>query len=296
VFKAACAVNSQRRWCLTGTPIQNSLDDFGALLSFLNIYPFKEKSKFDFWVTNPLKARKAHSMQKLKDLIGATCLRRTKKTLEKSCKLPERIDRIEKVRLHEKDEQLYAFFKTKCSQLAEDLSKPKISSLAGIQCKEGNLLSLINFLRLICDHGERLLPQAALNAWFARDSTLVNWQMMQSSRKSCCVCEILFEEADSIASNGHELHCQHWICVSCTIQAEGTSIGDDDCPKCANSSDCRNYSSSPNITGVDLPPSVKVEALVRNLHSEQSAETRMSSSKPVKRSQIATVFKPDESA
>jgi SNF2 family DNA or RNA helicase len=296
VFKAACAVNSQRRWCLTGTPIQNSLDDFGALLSFLNIYPFKEKSKFDFWITNPLKAQRAHSMQKLKDLIRATCLRRTKKILEKSCKLPVRIDRIEKVKLHEKDEQLYAFFRTKCSQLAEDLSKPKISSLAGIQCKEGNILSLINFLRLICDHGERLLPQAALNAWFARDSNLVNWQMMQNSRKRCCVCEIDFEEADFIASNSHGLHCQHLICVSCTIQVEGTSIGDDIYPKCTNSSDCRDYSSSPNTTEVGLPPSAKVEALLRNLNSEQSADTRMLTSKPVKRSVIATVFKYDESS
>ncbi|KAI5923344.1 P-loop containing nucleoside triphosphate hydrolase protein [Camillea tinctor] len=35
VFMACCQVRAQYRWCLTGTPIQNSLDDYGALLSFL---------------------------------------------------------------------------------------------------------------------------------------------------------------------------------------------------------------------------------------------------------------------
>ncbi|XDG06032.1 hypothetical protein ABKA04_005647 [Annulohypoxylon sp. FPYF3050] len=34
-FQAIASISASHRWCLTGTPIQNSLDDLGALVSFL---------------------------------------------------------------------------------------------------------------------------------------------------------------------------------------------------------------------------------------------------------------------
>jgi hypothetical protein len=86
--------------------------------------------------------------------------------------------------------------------------------------RKGNLLSLISFLRLICDHGEQLLPRPAVDAWKARDGTSINWQMMQSCRKRCCNCGTDIEEADFLASNGHGPRCQHWICTACALQIE----------------------------------------------------------------------------
>ncbi|RHZ01800.1 hypothetical protein DYB35_013057, partial [Aphanomyces astaci] len=38
-FKACSAITATHRWCLTGTPIQNSLDDMLALLTFLRYEP-----------------------------------------------------------------------------------------------------------------------------------------------------------------------------------------------------------------------------------------------------------------
>lgn len=35
--KACFALNSERRWLLTGTPIQNSLDDFFSFVHFLKV-------------------------------------------------------------------------------------------------------------------------------------------------------------------------------------------------------------------------------------------------------------------
>jgi SNF2 family DNA or RNA helicase len=283
-FKAACAIHSQRRWCLTGTPIQNSLDDYGALLSFLAIPPFKDKSKFDFWIATPLKNRRADSLRRLKDLIRATCLRRTKSTLRGSCELPKRTERIERVEFHETDQDLYAFFKEKCAKMAEGVSTTKLGSSEAGQRKKGNLLSLINFLRLICDHGEQLLPRPALDAWKARDDTSINWQIMQSCRKRCCICETDIEEADFLTSNGHELRCQHWICTICALQSESTSGEEVLCLKCAKSPSSGDDSSFPSPADTCLLPSAKIEALLRNLHTEQAVKTSQGPSKPVKRS------------
>jgi SNF2 family DNA or RNA helicase len=278
-FKAACAVHSQRRWCLTGTPIQNSLDDYGALLSFLTIAPFKDKSKFDFWVATPLKKGRADSLRRLKDLIRATCLRRTKLTLGSSCELPKRTERIEWVEFHETDQQLYSFFQAKCAKLAEDVSTTKLGSLEASGRKEGNLLSLINFLRRICDHGEQLLSRFALDAWKARDDTSLNLQTLQSCQKRCCICEVDAEEADFLASDGFEPRCQRWICAVCALQSESTSEEEG------------LYPGLPSLADTCLPPSAKIEALLRNLHTEQAVTTCQRPSKPVKRSVILTLFK-----
>lgn len=291
-FKAACAVHSHCRWCLTGTPIQNSLDDYGALLSFLAIPPFQDKSKFDFWIANPVKNGRADSLRRLQDLIRATCLRRTKRMLGDSCELPKRTERIEEVEFHDIDHDLHAFFQAKCAKIAEGISTTEQSLPEVGRRKESNLLSLINFLRLICDHGLQLLPRSALDAWNARDDTSINWQMMQSCRTKCSICETDCDEADPLASNGSELRCQHWICTICASQSESIYGEEASCPKCATSPSPRDDSSRPSPETTFSPPSAKIEALLRNLRTEQAVEARgHRPSKPIKRSLIPGLFK-----
>lgn len=283
-FKAACAIHSQRRWCLTGTPIQNSLDDYGALLGFLAIPHLKDKSKFDFWVATPLKNGRADSLQRLRDLIRATCLRRTKKTLGSSCELPDRTERIERLRFHKADQDLYSFFKDQCARMAQGISSTKPGSPEAGRHKEGNLLSLITLLRLICDHGEPLLPRSALEAWKAQDGTSIDWQTIRRYRRRCCICEIDANEAESLDSNGYGSHCQHWICTMCALKNESASEEESSCPRCAampsSPWDDLRLSSPADVC---LPPSAKIEALLRNLHAEQAINISQEPSKPVKR-------------
>lgn len=53
--KACCRLNATYRWCLTGTPMMNRLEDFQSLLSFLRIRPYNNKEKFKRvrWPTSP---------------------------------------------------------------------------------------------------------------------------------------------------------------------------------------------------------------------------------------------------
>jgi SNF2 family DNA or RNA helicase len=43
---ACCRLNATYRWCLTGTPMMNRLEDFQSLLGFLRIRPYSNAAKF----------------------------------------------------------------------------------------------------------------------------------------------------------------------------------------------------------------------------------------------------------
>ena len=283
-FKAACAIVSQYRWCLTGTPIHNSLDDYGALLSFVGVPPFTEKSMFDFWIASPLKNGRPDSMRRLQNLVRATCLRRTKKTIEGSIELPQRIEKIETVEFNKADQELYTFFKGKTAKIAAGLLPRSTSTSKFDQLKENNILSLINFLRLICNHGEQLLPQSALKAWKARDGTSIDWQMMQNCRRRCDICGADIEGTDFPASNIPELRCQHSICATCAFQFEGNTAGEErKCQKCVAASGAGTYPDISSSATTFTRPSAKVEALLRNLYSEQILGKHWNQARPVKR-------------
>ncbi|QGI81252.1 hypothetical protein CEK25_007981 [Fusarium fujikuroi] len=163
VFQAACELQSLRRWCLTGTPIVNSIDNYGALLAFIGMKPLDAKGRFDHWITNPIRDNEQEGLRKLRILVETTCLRRTKFSISQA--LPPPTVHEEKVDMHPYDRALYDFFESEAAKNAADSSKsyPANPSAAGREKK--NVLSLIQNLRRICDHGEDLLPASDIEAW-----------------------------------------------------------------------------------------------------------------------------------
>ena len=280
-FKTASAVSSKSRWCLTGTPIHNSLDDYGALLSFLGVPLLTEKSEFDFWITSPIKRKHPNSLSTLGDLIRATCLRRTKDMTQDSLQLPRRIERIEEIKLHQADQNLYDFFREKTAKIAAGIAMLDESTSGIGREKDANILTLLNFLRRICNHGEDLLPPSALEAW--RSSTVsVDWQMMRNYNRICDSCGSLIEEVDFLSGNSPEFGCHHSICTTCSMQREN-SITEEawKCPKrAAMQATSGNFLTLPTSS---IRLSAKVEALIRNLSSEQALEEREDKALPVKR-------------
>ncbi|KAJ5405768.1 helicase [Penicillium sp. CMV-2018d] len=77
--KAVFNLEAKSRWCLSGTPIQNSLGDLASLLAFLKIRPFHETRTFRDWIGRPFeeKRTKQRAIQRLTALLNAICLRRT---------------------------------------------------------------------------------------------------------------------------------------------------------------------------------------------------------------------------
>jgi SNF2 family DNA or RNA helicase len=81
---AACALNSWYRWCLTGTPLQNNLDELQSLIKFLRIKPYCELPRWKEAITQPMKnGRGTLAMRRLQVFLIAIMKRRTKDILKK---------------------------------------------------------------------------------------------------------------------------------------------------------------------------------------------------------------------
>ncbi|KAF2719179.1 hypothetical protein K431DRAFT_286911 [Polychaeton citri CBS 116435] len=82
--QACCALNSWYRWCLTGTPMQNNLDELQSLLKFLRIKPYCDLSQWKQSIIDPMKkGRGGLAMRRLQLFLKACMKRRTKDVLKK---------------------------------------------------------------------------------------------------------------------------------------------------------------------------------------------------------------------
>ena len=82
--QACYALRSHYRWCLTGTPMQNNLDELQSLIRFLGIKPYSDIRHWKDQITNPMKnGRGGLAMRRLQIFLKACMKRRTKDVLKK---------------------------------------------------------------------------------------------------------------------------------------------------------------------------------------------------------------------
>ncbi|KAL3665938.1 hypothetical protein V7S43_009358 [Phytophthora oleae] len=83
-FKTCSAVKATHRWCLTGTPIQNTLDDMFSLLCFLQYQPWSRVAWWKRVITKPYgDGDDVNALGRLKVLLTPILLRRTKHSRDK---------------------------------------------------------------------------------------------------------------------------------------------------------------------------------------------------------------------
>merc|ERR1719419_2126344 len=106
--QAVCRLRAARRWCVTGTPIQNKEMDLYSLLRFLRCYPFDEYQVWKRWIDN----KSAQSQERMNTLVRTLLLRRTKEqksnvTGSKLVDLPQKHKLEHKIQLSENEKMVY---------------------------------------------------------------------------------------------------------------------------------------------------------------------------------------------
>jgi len=152
-FKAICRLQASRRWAVTGTPVQNKLDDLAALLAFLRLTPFDEKGKFTQFITVPFKMCDPEIVPKLRILVDSITLRRLKDKIN----LPPRTDQLVKLDFSPSERKLYQLFEQNAQDKVQVLSADRERMVGGRVYI--HILQSILRLRLICAHGRDLLNE-----------------------------------------------------------------------------------------------------------------------------------------
>ena len=106
--QAVCRLRAARRWCVTGTPIQNKELDLYSLLRFLRCYPFDEYGVWKRWIDS----KSAQSQERMNTLVRTLLLRRTKDqksnvTGKDLVSLPERFKVEHKIVLSSQEKEVY---------------------------------------------------------------------------------------------------------------------------------------------------------------------------------------------
>ena len=254
---------ANRRWAVTGTPVQNRLDDLGALIKFLRIKPFHEDTSFGQFVLRPFKDADPEIIPKLRVLVDMITLRRLKDRID----LPARNDQIIRLSFSEEEQQLYSWFKHQADTKMGIIAKEGSKNLGGRGYV--HVLQAILRLRLICAHGKELLGEDDLRLTEGMTSAnsidlddesaqdhgsnpaLTNRQaydMLMLNRETnsdtCCACTKrigLQDSADEVEGNetiGYMLPCFQMVCESCskdvkkTIEEKVTPNNVYECPFC----------------------------------------------------------------
>lgn len=250
-FKAICRLQAQRRWAVTGTPVQNRLDDLAALLAFLRLQPFDDRGKFHRYVVEPFKACDPEIVPKLRILVDTITLRRLKDKID----LPPREDLVVRLDFSPEERHIYDMFARNALDRVKVLTGRNDGKALG-----GNtyihILKAILRLRLLCAHGKDLLNEDDLDALQGMSAeTAIDIDdedemekpalshqkahemftlMQETNSDSCIECnkKLSSSEGENVDNEGQDdifgymTPCFHVVCRSCiTVYEERTRTG-----------------------------------------------------------------------
>ncbi|XP_045179859.2 helicase-like transcription factor isoform X2 [Mercenaria mercenaria] len=237
--KAILELDAQRKWVLTGTPIQNSMKDLWSLINFLKVNPFTDKQWWRRTIERPLEKGDESALKRVQHLMGHLALRRTK-TQEVNGKplveLPERKVYIEHVKLSEDEKKVYDSMQNEGKLIVSKYFKQ-----GTLLHHYGDVLAILMRLRQLCCH-PFLVAKAAQAvkdtiAEIDRNGGVINDELRQKlidtlimvlssgTDEECAIC------LDSLKSPVIT-HCAHVFCRPCIESVIKNERPNPKCPLC----------------------------------------------------------------
>uniref|UniRef100_A0A2N9GMB7 SWI/SNF-related matrix-associated actin-dependent regulator of chromatin subfamily A member 3-like 2 n=1 Tax=Fagus sylvatica TaxID=28930 RepID=A0A2N9GMB7_FAGSY len=151
ISMAAAALVAGRRWCLTGTPIQNNLEDIFSLLRFLKVEPWGAWAWWNKLIQKPFEEGDERGLKLVQSILKPIMLRRTKLSTDREGRpillLPPADVQVIYCELTEAEKDFYeALFrrsKVKFDQFVEQ---------GRVLHNYASILELLLRLRQCCDH------------------------------------------------------------------------------------------------------------------------------------------------
>jgi SNF2 family DNA or RNA helicase len=141
LFQAVSRLSSKYRWCLTGTPIQNSLEDLASLVAFIRISPLHTLSEFRKHIITPLLKGKDQGSNSLRILLDSICLRRTKKLLN----LPDSFDEDRRIDFSSLEKKVYKETQAELIATVKPETKRTSSECSSSNCNYAGFATTVHF-------------------------------------------------------------------------------------------------------------------------------------------------------
>lgn len=273
--KAACMLKAKYRFCVTGTPMMNNVEELYSLVKFLGIRPYNRWEKFRVDFNTPL--RSAHdlphrdrAMRQFQILCKSIMLRRTKKSKfegEPILHLPERSTTIDKPEFSTDEQEFY-----KALESQSQLQFNKYLRRGTVGRDYSAILVLLLRLRQACCHPHLIKDFGVAAAadmteeqmlTFARELSpqVVERIMATGGNFECPVCY------DAVANPAIFIPCGHDTCSECFAKIadpanaiqQGNENGGARCPNCRGGIDAKRLTDFNSFKKVHMPELLTAE-------------------------------------
>ena len=226
--QAVSRLRARSRWCLTGTPIQNRLDDIGSLFAFLKVNQFHSIANFRRYIVQPIEdrsdKRRKLAKERFAQLLDSLYLRRTRELL----RLPNQRDRVRKICLSHEERAQY-------NQVKSMMTRAIQNQVGSFDHK--NTLGMFQLqlqLRIMCNHGTFQQPfnWNRRHLKDTREAMELDWGT--TGEVSCSNCRAIMPLHGSAQFKRYNSICKHVLCYECMEDTQSFSRDDTSvCPMCS---------------------------------------------------------------
>ncbi|KAI3679436.1 hypothetical protein L2E82_51347 [Cichorium intybus] len=296
ISMAAATLVADRRWCLTGTPIQNNLEDIFSLLRFLRIEPWGSWSWWNKLIQKPFEDGDERGLSLVQNILRPIMLRRTKSSTDKEGKpilvLPHADMQVIYCQQTEYEKDFYdALFKRSKVKFDQFVEQGRVLH------NYASILELLLRLRQCCDHPFLVMSRGDTQEFSDLDKLAKRFlkggkdtmeegkempskayiqevveELKKGEQGECPICLEAFEDAVLTP-------CAHRLCRECLLSSWRTPTSGL-CPVCRKTVSKQELITAPTDSRfrVDVEKnwveSSKVSALLKELESFRSTGSK----------------------